>query len=75
MLINNCFVIFFKMAENNSILNEEDDHEDYPGDYQSPAPYHTAKSHIKQKENREPSRKRKIARKWIDDELDILLDL
>ena len=67
------FVIFFKMAVNKSILNEEDDLEDYPGGSPPPSPSKNVKSHIKKKENSEPSRKRKIARKWTYDEIDRLL--
>ena len=47
-------VIFFKMAVNKSILNEEDDHEDYPGDSPSSSPSQNSNSHIKKKENSEP---------------------
>ena len=59
------------MAENRSILNDYD-HEDYSP---SPSPSQNAKSNIKKKENSEPSRKRKIARKWTYDEIDRLLEL
>ena len=44
------FVIFLKMAVNQSILNEEDDHEDYPGDSQSPSPSLNVKSHKEKRE-------------------------
>ena len=52
------FVIFLKMAVNKSILSEEDDHEDYPGDSPSSSPSQNGNSHIKKKENSEPSRKK-----------------
>ena len=54
------FVIFFKMAVNKSILNAEDDHENYPGGSPSSSPSQNANSHIKKKENSEPSRKKKF---------------